>query len=513
MNKVIDQKNTYTILLFIIALGAFLRIYNLGKQSIWFDEARAYSRANKSVYSLWVNQKNESNPPLYDIIFHFYLKFITQKEEFQIRFLAALFGVASIPIIFIAGRHLFNSNTGLVSSLLLSLSPYHIYYSQDAKMYSLLFLLSLCSFIILYLCLERDKKKYWITYGLVSIFIIYCHNYGIFIFFSQFLIFLLLYLRKNRGLNYKKYFLCSLIVLFLSLYRIRVLFYQYLLDFNPWIPPLQLKDIIQTFCNFILLSPNIEVNALIKQSFLLVIPIYTFIFLFALFFKNNGERIAKIHFASSVNLIYTLGHILFPLLLVFLISLKKPIYVAGRYDIVFFAPFLLIVSFGLNKVTHLIHRYSLLSGIILSLAFSLHSYYFEYYKSNDRKVEEYIHENSKKNDILVFTNLTSSSFFYYVKEPYSNIVFDFPERRFGILPKEAYESDRVFIDNEIAALKNKIKLNKKNDSRILLMFSDLEINKRLIIEFKKNYLFLNKIDFDIGRSSNQVSSILVFTLH
>ena len=67
------------------------------------------------------------------------------QSEFSIRFPALIFGVLSIFMIYKLGKVLFNLEIGLLSALILAISPFHIHYSQEARPYSLLMVLSLIS--------------------------------------------------------------------------------------------------------------------------------------------------------------------------------------------------------------------------------------------------------------------------------------------------------------------------------------------------------------------------------
>ncbi|MGC8782587.1 MAG: glycosyltransferase family 39 protein, partial [Anaerolineae bacterium] len=60
----------------------------------------------------------------------------------SLRLLSVIFGVLAIPAIYAAGRRIFGPRVGLVAAGLLAISPLHIYYSQEIRMYGLVALLS-----------------------------------------------------------------------------------------------------------------------------------------------------------------------------------------------------------------------------------------------------------------------------------------------------------------------------------------------------------------------------------
>src|SRR3990172_7698240 len=76
-----------------------------------------------------------------------------------------------------------------LASLMLAVSPFHIYYSQEFRMYSLLSFLGTLSIYLLY------RKKY-LTLGLVNALMLYTHYSGIFLIFAQ-TVYVLFYARKH----------------------------------------------------------------------------------------------------------------------------------------------------------------------------------------------------------------------------------------------------------------------------------------------------------------------------
>jgi hypothetical protein len=122
-------------------LAAVLRFATLTSQSYWFDEAQAAHELGRSLggmLSLW--SANEPNPPLYFVIAWPWAK-VFGTGEGGLRALSAVFGVALIPVVWLAGRELVSSRAGLAAAALAAVSPFMIWYSQEAREYMLLMLL------------------------------------------------------------------------------------------------------------------------------------------------------------------------------------------------------------------------------------------------------------------------------------------------------------------------------------------------------------------------------------
>jgi len=162
------------ILVCIIVLAAALRLVNLN-QSLWLDEAAQAQMSSMSVKRIWFDRQADFHPPLFYIISHYWMAVNT--SEIWLRILPVIFGVGAIPLIFLMARELGGEKLGLMSAFLLAINPFHVYYSQEFRSYSLLALLGLVSFYLYY------KKSKW--FGIINAICLYTHYSGIFILLAQ----------------------------------------------------------------------------------------------------------------------------------------------------------------------------------------------------------------------------------------------------------------------------------------------------------------------------------------
>jgi len=84
-----------------------------------------------------------------------------------------IFGVLSVGMTFLLARRLFSDEVAIVSALLMCLSPIMIYYSQEARLYSLFVLLTLVSFYFFINYLEKKSRANLIAYIFFSLLFIY----------------------------------------------------------------------------------------------------------------------------------------------------------------------------------------------------------------------------------------------------------------------------------------------------------------------------------------------------
>src|SRR3989304_666011 len=216
-----DRKYSYSFVI-IILLGTFLRIFSLGKVGFWGDEIQSSSFAQSNISSLlqYIPQ-TEFSPPLSYLVLHFMSLF--GNSEFIFRLPLAVSGIVTIFVIYKLGSSLFSTNEGLVSAFLLAISPFHILYSRDARMYSLFTLFSLSSYLFFYLASKNRKWSLWILYSLSITLSLYTHYFTVFVILSQFFI-VFIFVSENTqffGRIVSKFFLS--------------LFFSFLL-FLPWIP-------------------------------------------------------------------------------------------------------------------------------------------------------------------------------------------------------------------------------------------------------------------------------------
>jgi len=135
------------ILLLLILLGYWLRVHNLDAFSFWTDEGLTPERSGYPIAQILRNDiliqgvvTTDTHPPLYYLILHL-TRQLFGLSDFAFRYPSVLFGVLLIPLIYQLGRRMGGRAVGLIAALLAAVNPLQVYYSQEARMYSLLLLL------------------------------------------------------------------------------------------------------------------------------------------------------------------------------------------------------------------------------------------------------------------------------------------------------------------------------------------------------------------------------------
>ena len=128
-------------------LGAVLRFYRLGHQGFWFDEGNTALLVHFSPGKmLGLIPQTESTPPLYYCVAWVWAR-IFGYGEVGLRSLSALTGVVLIPVVYLAGAKLVSRRAGLIVAALAACNPLLIWYSQEARSYELLALLTSLSLL------------------------------------------------------------------------------------------------------------------------------------------------------------------------------------------------------------------------------------------------------------------------------------------------------------------------------------------------------------------------------
>ncbi len=132
----------------VLFLAAFVRFYHLDSQSLWNDEGNSLRLAERSTGNLIDAAGRDIHPPGYYLVLKGWIA-LAGESEFSLRALSAFEGVIAVAVTIALGRALFSRAAGSVAGLLVALSPFAVYYSQETRMYAQVGLLSVASMAVL----------------------------------------------------------------------------------------------------------------------------------------------------------------------------------------------------------------------------------------------------------------------------------------------------------------------------------------------------------------------------
>lgn len=161
----------------ILLLGAGLRFFSLGCESLWYDEALSLAIASRlTLPQILTNFAQSHHPPLYYLLLRTWLS-LAGASAFSARFLSAASSLLSIPLIYRAGRDLFDTRVGLAAALMLAVQPFQIQYAQEARMYALLLLLTLITLLAFVKALQTGHLGWWGLYLAAFVLGLYTHYF------------------------------------------------------------------------------------------------------------------------------------------------------------------------------------------------------------------------------------------------------------------------------------------------------------------------------------------------
>jgi 4-amino-4-deoxy-L-arabinose transferase-like glycosyltransferase len=155
------------------AVAAAIRFSTLGLQSYRHDEAVTAGRVllaslSGTMHEVWAG---ESTPPLY-YLFAWLWSHLFGVHEVGLRSLSALFGTATVPVAYLVGRELIGRRTGIAVAAIVAVNPMLVWYSQDARAYALLILLSAAA-LLFFLRARRTGKPgdlaWWAVFSALSL--------------------------------------------------------------------------------------------------------------------------------------------------------------------------------------------------------------------------------------------------------------------------------------------------------------------------------------------------------
>lgn len=377
----------------IIILAFILRLINLN-QSLWWDEAINVVYAQSSSFWWFVTKYplGDFHPPGWFAILWIW-GHLSSFSEISVRLPSVVFGVLTIYLTYLIGKELFSRKIGVFAALFLCFAPLHIYYSQEARMYSMAaFAISFSMYSLIRLI--SGKRYSLLLYILSTAFVLYSDYLAYFILPAQF-IWVSIYNKKFL----KKVFLSG--VLFILLW-------------SPWLLvfPNQLaggqatagivsgwRDVVggTNTGDFLLLSVKTITGRISFDNNL------WYVVFFVILASPFIVSLAKLLKFRSDRRIYLLWFwLMFPPVLAFIISFWIPVFSYFRF--IFILPaFYLLTAAGLLKfnprLSKILTVFVILSGLIPGSVYLLND---ELHREDWRGAVSFVSKNLDDRSIAIF---------------------------------------------------------------------------------------------------------------
>lgn len=387
-----------------IALGAVLRFWHLDLKPLWMDEViTAIFSLGKNYHDLPLNvvfpldrvqdiftfqpgvscnqiAKNvatqSTHPPLFFCVMYNWLGLmIPLGTEWvaKLRSLPALFGVGAIAAIYGVNRIAFSKASGIIAALLMAVSPFAVYLSQEARHYTMpMFLITLALLGLMQIqrdIVERTQPRFWvwIFWTIINSIGLYIHYFFALAFIAEIATIIVLMYWEKAKIHNKRQIWFTLII---STSSVLVSFIPWLLVIlshfqrseTNWLPyPTHIAPLYQTLISWVLMAIALPVE---NQPLLIVVISGLLMLIFAIWagsqiFKGLKNLWAqdKTHLATLTLLSFTAFILLQFFAIVYI--LDKDITVVPRYTFVYYPSFCALLAASISKT----HR----SSIILIL--------------------------------------------------------------------------------------------------------------------------------------------------
>ena len=399
----------------IVLVALLLRVHGIGVHEFWLDETFSFHDA---MAPHWLAElRLRDMPPLYTVLLHFWVG-IAGTSEGALRLLSALLGTLAVAATMWVARAMAGPRAVVAAGVVAALAPMHVYYSQEARPYALLLLLLTLTLGLVHRAVLRDRPRDWALVCLVATLVLYTHYLGP------------LPLLGTAGM-----------LLLAPSPRVAVRWVASLavaaILFVPWIvwsfvlvshSIAGLGWIAEAWARTTWAIPrSLELFVLGPQAALLPISLKQFDTLaFPVPLRWLGltaagalglwlvAPVGNVRLASGLGrlLLALLVSLFFPLVALLAISFVKPIYLAGRYDMLAFPAFPVLLGVAYAKLEAFGPRSRLLApavaaALLLPVGVKLVRYYGQppVHTENSALAAERLTKKLTRDDVVLFTDL------------------------------------------------------------------------------------------------------------
>lgn len=163
----------WKILVIALLSALCLRLLLLGSKSLWLDEAWGLSVTKAGQKALWAGTSENHHPPLFHLLSGYWIKL--GESEFKLRLLSAIFGAVSVLLIYQLGKDIGGKKVALSGTWLSALSPLLIWYSQEARSYSLIIFMGLAVTVASVKLFLKPNIGWWLLFVVAMTAALYTH--------------------------------------------------------------------------------------------------------------------------------------------------------------------------------------------------------------------------------------------------------------------------------------------------------------------------------------------------
>ncbi len=161
-------------LLVITAIAAAARFYGL-EQQLWYDEITTLlDSVRKPLGEIVTTYESQNQHTLYSALARISVVTLGESNA-TLRLPAVLFGIAGVPALYWFARHIADRTESLLAAALLAVSYHHVWFSQNARGYTMMLLWTLLATGLFLRGVRQPSLGIWTGYGAVLALGMYTH--------------------------------------------------------------------------------------------------------------------------------------------------------------------------------------------------------------------------------------------------------------------------------------------------------------------------------------------------
>ncbi|GJL67079.1 MAG: hypothetical protein NPIRA05_20500 [Nitrospirales bacterium] len=411
------KRSTFILLVVITIMGTGLRAYRLGYQSLWHDEILTYLSSNGTLSHVLFQTDIQTNVlPLYYLVTHAFLYW--SDLETSLRIPAFLFGSLTLPVFYYTVRHTFGGQVGLWATFFLAISPFHIFYSQDARPYTMFLFLCVLTVFLLQRCIDhQDSLTRKIIFVMVAVLTFLCHAAAI-----PFLAFLVLYILIARPLDEWQDWIPTF--LSMGLLLLPALYWTYSIQVSGKIEqrfdPVSYLNILWLFSTGYSLGADLRSFQFTENIRTIALKLFYIVPVLLLTSGLAWSGVRKLWLSQKRQCLVWVLFFFLPIIFMSLAAIVtyRPFY--ERYVIPSLLPFFVFLAMGTQSIRRRSVQLFCAGVLIVVSGLSIQNYYFDprYHREDNRGAAQFLNEHVVKGDVVIcMTPHMAENLFPYLPAP------------------------------------------------------------------------------------------------
>jgi len=425
----------------VLTLCAFaLYLWRIEALCLWWDESLSLYRAQQDIPFILSGHidfpgvsTTDQHPPLYFIFLHFFMR-LSGESDLTLRYLSVASTTFLIPLLYVFGVRLRGAHAGLWAAIFGALSPFYLWYAQEARMYTLVTALGLISLYALWRACAERRWGWWAAFALTTAAALATQYLYALVSVGEVLLGLLLWPRarsakpvNRRALYIGAAITVGLAALFAALFWPRIVTLVATLKTGRRYVPLStiLWDVLNSFS--VGLSVSLSDARVLDLGFFSIFMVGLISAWIRPLRLTAGQDMPVDSRSRAIAMMFFLGMILTPVLILWFFSLFVPIYMNSRYLMMASPVFYLGLGLGVETLASWKRLLGWLTALTLATCMSVSVYRYFYnerfsVKENYRAAAQAVMRNERVGDVVVVNGPESLTAFNHYYRGYAPVV-------------------------------------------------------------------------------------------